>query len=174
MAQRDIVAGRADASGRGSSFARVREGRIVEIRVLSLVDLDDLAAFCANTGSTIREAGPRAIVCADHRAATPLAGEIADEWSRRIRQGNPAHAKTSAVLLDPGNALYNLQVARVMQCAGKHVRLFTDVGELTGWLAAVLTDGEAATVREIFRESSTQRDPERPCGREPRNGDGRA
>jgi hypothetical protein len=147
VAQAAIGAG---ASGRGSSFARVRAGRIVEIRVRSLVDLDDLASFCMNTGSTIREAGPRAVVCADHRSATPLSGDVADEWSRRIRQGNAAHTKTSAVLLDPANALYNLQVERIMQCAGKQVRLFPTLDELTAWLGATLTDAEKATVRELF------------------------
>jgi len=77
VAQRQMGAG--GVSGRASSFARIREGRIVEIRVRSLIDLDDLASFCANTGSTIREAGPRAVVCADHRSAMPLSGEVADE-----------------------------------------------------------------------------------------------
>lgn len=148
MAQREMREG--DVSRRASSFARVREGRIVEIRLRSLVDLDDLAAFCANTGSTIRNAGPQAVVCADHRCATPLPPEVADEWSRRIRQGNPAHTTTSAILLDPANALYNLQVERVMQCAGKQVRLFPALDELTEWLGAILTDPEKATVRELF------------------------
>ena len=148
VAQRET--GAAHAGGRASSFARVREGRIVEIRVRSLVDLDDLATFCANTGSTIRGAGPSAIVCADHRWATPLSHEVADEWSRRIRQGNPANAKPSAILLDPANALYNLQVERVMQCAGKQVRLFPALDELMEWLGEILTDAEKATVRELF------------------------
>jgi hypothetical protein len=153
VAQRETAAG--GGGGRASSFARVREGRIVEIRVRSLVDLDDLAVFCANTGSTIRDAGPRAIVCADHRWATPLSHEVADEWSRRIRQGNPAHTKTSAILLDPANALYNLQVERVMQCSGKQVRLFPAVDELTEWLGAMLTDAEKATVRELFASTGS-------------------
>jgi hypothetical protein len=148
VAQRDMDAG--IVSGRASSFVRVREGRIVEIRVRSLVDLDDLASFCANAGLTIRHAGPRAVVCADHRSATPLSPEVADEWSRRIRQGNPAHSKTSAILLDPANALYNLQVERIMQCAGKQVRLFPALDELMGWLGGILTDAEKATVRELF------------------------
>jgi hypothetical protein len=84
--------------------------------------------------------------------ATPLSGEVADEWSRRIRHGNPApaHAKPSAILLDPANALYNLQVERVMQCAGKQVRLFPALGEVTEWLGGFLTDAEMATVRELF------------------------
>ena len=149
MAQREVGGG--SFSGRASSCARVREGRIVEIRVRSLVDLDDLASFCADTGSAIRSAGPRAVVCADHRLASPLSGEVADEWSRRIRQGNnPAHTKTSAVLLDPANAIYNLQVERVMQCAGKQVRLFPALVELTEWLGAWLTDAEKATVHELY------------------------
>jgi hypothetical protein len=140
---------------RASSFARVREGRIVEIRVRSLIDLDDLAFFCANAGSTIRSAGPRAIVCADHRCATPLSHEVADEWSRRIRRGDPANTKTSAILLDPANTIYNLQVERVMQCAGKEVQLFPVLDELTEWLGARLTDPEKATVRELFASAGS-------------------
>jgi hypothetical protein len=37
-----------------------------------------------------------------------------------------------------------------MQCAGKQVRLFPALDELTEWLGAILTDPEKATVRELF------------------------
>ena len=75
--------------------------------------------------------GPRAVVCADHRAAYPLLSrDMADAWSRGMRGANRSVGR-SAILLHPANETYNLQIERIVQCAGhERRRVFADPREL--------------------------------------------
>ena len=53
--------------------------------------------------------------------------------------------------LDPRNVMFNLQVARVVRCAGHDARrLFTDPLEMGDWLGDLLTDAERAALRGLL------------------------
>lgn len=90
------------------------------------------------------------MICADHRFASPLSGELADFWSRKMRGNNRGIAR-AALLLDPANTMYNLQVERIVHCAGSPARrLFTDVEELRDWLSDALPRAERELLRGLF------------------------
>jgi hypothetical protein len=134
-------------TARVGSFAQVCAGRLVSLRVGQLVELADVEALSAAVVAACLRAGSDAVLCADVRKGTPLTGEVANAWSRAMRKGNGAIAR-SALLLDPLNTMLNLQVERVVHCAGhEHRRLFNDAEDLRAWLEVGLTDAERAGLR---------------------------
>jgi hypothetical protein len=138
-----------NAQGR-ASFARVRAARIVEVHVRRLPTLDDVESLHAQVLAAVRRAGPGAVICADHRFASPLSREVADVWSRNMR-GNNGGIVRGALLLDPANTMYNLQVERVVHCAGSAARrLFADIEELRDWVSDALTEPEREALRGLF------------------------
>jgi hypothetical protein len=130
-----------------ASFARVRVGRIVEVRVGRLAHLTDVESLNAAVFAAVRRAGPGAVICSDHRGATPLTGDVANAWSRGMRKANASIVR-GALLLDPSNTMYNLQLERVVHCAGNEDRrLFKDADELYDWLGGNLTEAEREVVQ---------------------------
>ena len=73
--------------------------------------------------------------------------EATGSWSHAMREGNEALIR-SAVLVDPGNTMFNLQLDRVVRCAGHagHRRIFADAGELRDWLGDVATEAERQAI----------------------------
>jgi hypothetical protein len=129
-----------------TAFARVRLGRIVEVRVRRLADPSDVDLLNASVFAAMRNAGPGAVICADYRGASPLSRDVAQAWSRAMRIANRGIAR-SALLLDPSNALFNLQIERVVHCAGNPTRrLFADVNEFQDWVGKDLTLAEREAV----------------------------
>jgi hypothetical protein len=57
----------------------------------------------------------------------------------------------SGILLDPSNTVFNLQVARVVRCAGSDARrLFTDPRQLYDWASHDLTTSERAALADLL------------------------
>lgn len=132
------------------SFARVRAGRIVEVRVGRLARLADVQSLNASFFAAVARGGPGAVICGDFRKATPITGEIANVWSQAMRRANEFIAR-SALLLDPSNTMFNLQLERVVRCAGNEDRrLFSHADELCDWLDAALTHPEREALRTLF------------------------
>lgn len=137
------------AQGR-ASFAHVRAARIVEVHVRRLSTLDDVESLHAQVLAAVRQAGHRAVLCADHRFASPLSREVADAWSRHMRCNNAGIVR-GALLIDPANTVYNLQLERVVHCAGTAARcLFADVEELRDWVRDALTEAERPALSGLF------------------------
>jgi hypothetical protein len=136
---------------RSGSFARVRVGRLVEVRLARLASVADVEALNAAVLGAIRstgaDRGDRVLVCADHRSASPVPSDLADPWSRAMREVN-RNIGRSAILLDPANTTFNLQIQRVVKCAGSDARrVFTDRKELQEWLDTRLSDAERVALR---------------------------
>lgn len=132
---------------RAASFARVCVGRLVNVRVGRLASVADVESLCAAVFAAVLRAGPDAVIFSDVRKTTPLTSEVATAWSRAMRKANEAVAR-SALLLDPLNTMFNLQVERVVHCAGhEQRRLFNDAEDLRNWLDAGLTSTERAGLR---------------------------
>jgi hypothetical protein len=128
----------------------------VEVHVRRLADLCDIEALRSQVKEAVHLAGPGAVICADHRYASLLSWEAADGWSRAMRWSNSGVAR-SGLLLDPANATYNLQVERVVRCAGNPVvRLFEDLDDLRDWVSVVLTEAEREVLREVFSDSAEE------------------
>jgi hypothetical protein len=129
-------------------FAQVRVGRLIEVRApRGLTSLADIDAFTAQVLAAMRQTGGRALLCADYRRSSPLMPEATGSWSHAMREGNEALIR-SAVLVDPGNTMFNLQLDRVVRCAGHagHRRIFADAGELRDWLGDVATEAERQAI----------------------------
>ena len=140
---------------KAGAFARVRTGRLVEVRIGRLVGLSDIESLDAACRAAMRSAGPGAVVCADHRFASPLLSpDLADAWSRCMRAANRSVGR-SAILLHPTNATFNLQIERIVQCAGHQGRrVFTDRDELHEWLDGELTEAERARLRSFLSDGT--------------------
>jgi hypothetical protein len=132
------------------SFARVSVGRLVEVRVLRLGNLMDVESLAAAVFDAVQRAGSEAVIYSDCRGATPLTGEVANALSQAMRQANGSIAR-SGILLDSSNTMFNLQVERIVHCAGNEQRrLFTDADELRDWLDGTVTETERAVLRTLL------------------------
>jgi hypothetical protein len=142
--------GAGDLGGEQRSFARVRAGRIVEVHVRRLADRGDVESLRTQVKATLRLAGAGPVICADHRFASLQSWDAADAWSNAMR-GSGGSVVRSGLLLDRANAVYNLQIERVVQRAANPVlRLFEDIDELRDWMGEVLTEPERETIRDLF------------------------
>ena len=147
------------ASGPGGTqapfFAGVRAGHVVEVRARRLIYLADVESLNADVVAALHEAGPGAIICADYRRASPLSPRVANAWSRAMRAANRS-ILMSALLVDPSNTIFNIQIARIVRCAGNDARrIFTRVEELYAWVNGTnssLTGAEREAVHTVFPE----------------------
>jgi hypothetical protein len=129
-------------------FAEVRVGRLIEVRApRGLTSLADVNAFAAHVLAATRETGGQALLCADYRRASPLMPEAAGPWSHAMREAND-YILRSAVLVEPRNTMFNLQIARVVRCAGHadRRRIFEDAAELRDWLGDAATEAERQAI----------------------------
>jgi hypothetical protein len=125
-----------------AALVRLRVGRVIEVRLGRLADLADVESLNADVSAAVRRAGPGAVICADYRAASPVSGGVASAWSDAMRRTNRAIAR-SAVLVDPSNAMFNLQMERIVRCAVNPARrLFADMEDLRDWMDGDLTEPE--------------------------------
>jgi len=132
------------------SLARSRVGRVVEVRVRNVSTLADVQAINAQVAMALHRAGPGAIICADHRSGSPFSGPIADVWSRGMRVANE-RILGAALLLDPLNTMFNLQIERIVKCAGGPTRrLVTGLGEMRAWLGNSLSVAEWSAVETFL------------------------
>jgi hypothetical protein len=137
---------------RPGTFARLCTGRLVEVRIERFAGLPEVESLCAAVLAAVRSAGPGAVLCADHRRAVPVPGELANALSRAMRNVNRSVGR-SAILLHPENMTFNLQLERIVQCAGGSVRrVFTDPSELHEWLEGELTEVERGVLRALLSD----------------------
>ena len=122
----------------------------MEVHVRRLADLEEVAALRVQVAAAIRGAGPGAVICADHRFASPLSSAVADAWSGVLRK-NDGHVVRRGLLLDPANVMYNLQLERVVRCAGNGSRrFFTAIDELRDWVGEALNGSERGALVDLF------------------------
>ncbi len=139
-----------DCAGDARRSTVTRVGRLVEVTIGRLATSDDVLSMSRHILAALERAGKDGIVCADHRRGSLLSREVADVWATRMRGGNGMRAR-SVLLVDPSNTTYNLQIARVVQCALSPTRrMFTDAAELLTWLDGVVTDAEHRELRAFF------------------------
>lgn len=129
---------------------RCTEGRLVELRLFDLSLPEEVSAMNGALRSAAAHLGAQAVIVADCRQAAPFPHEVGDEWSRAMRRFN-GNLIRSAILLEPSNETFNLQIARVVRCAGLPARRwFHDPDELRAFLADVLTERELARLDDFL------------------------
>jgi hypothetical protein len=126
-------------------------GKLVQVRILRMASGADAERLNADTLRAMGPlSGPTRIVCTDCRTAAPLAPDAVDAWSRGMREVN-ARIERGAILIDPANAMFNLQAERAVRCAGKPERhLFTDLDRVIRWLDEALGEPERAELRRFL------------------------
>jgi hypothetical protein len=130
------------SSVRHAAAVRAGAGRVVQVRPRRLVAPADVDSLSAGIVEALLFAGPGAVICADYRQVKPLSPHVVSVWARAMRSVNQAIAG-SALLLDPSNTIFNLQVQRAVHCAGNSKRrVFTDLDELRLWVDRTLTHAE--------------------------------
>jgi hypothetical protein len=128
----------------------VRVGRLVEARLASLADVDEVGRFERAMGEAFASADGLSVVCADWRQANILAPAVAERLTGLLQRGNP-HVERSAILLAREHATFNLQVERLVREAQNPARkTFRDAAAMVEFLGAVLTPAEKARAVELL------------------------
>jgi hypothetical protein len=136
----------------GPAGAWVRAfGRLVEIRIGRITHVADVQRMHADVvGAMEAAAAAGCFVCCDCRRASPLTPDAADAWSRVIREASTSVGR-SFILVDAANTMFNLQVERVVRCAGIPAgQLFFDRDAAFEWLQGVLTEPERSELRSFL------------------------
>ena len=133
-----------------ASYAGVRGERLIEVRVRRLDDAAAVASLSAGVYEAVRQVDCGAVIWGDYRRASPISALVASAWSRDMRHANRSIAR-SGILLEPSNEMFNLQVIRVVQCAGNSARrLFTDARDLLAWLHDDLSPDDLEVLRGLI------------------------
>jgi hypothetical protein len=145
------------SSGAGSDLVpftvRPSVGRLVALRVRRLRHLEEVHALTRMLHDAARDVGCGTIIFSDLRRAMPLPQHVADEWSRDMREFNKRLSRTG-MLLDRDNETFNLQLERVVRCAGHPLRrVFYDGRDLREWLSRALGAVEMSLVDELLAPS---------------------
>lgn len=127
-----------------------RVGRVVEARVMTLRDADDVTQFRMAMRAELTRAPRKCVICADVRAIALLSPTVSDLMIGVLASGNP-YLERSTILLPPKGAAFHLQAERIVRdskCDDR--RTFRDPQEMAAWLDEVLDDAERARVREFL------------------------
>lgn len=134
---------------------QVRVGRLVEIRMHALENLEAAESFSA-AFRKLKNRPPAAgyVICADYRAVRIYPPEVADSLQKLMVEFNP-HVERSALLTDPRHPVEGLQISRIARTSGHHARRqFSDPEPMMVWLGEILTHEEQARMRKFLSESS--------------------
>ena len=124
-------------------------GRLVEARLVWVNDATDVQRFLEEMRLAFKLAGS-SVICADWRRALVLPPSASDALLELLRQGN-RHFVRSAILLAPENAVFGLQVERLVREAGSPARrTFRDPEPLLAWLREILTPLEIARAEDFI------------------------
>lgn len=143
---------RIGGTGASRRFTQVRVGHLIAVRAPpGLTSLVDVRAFTTDVLTAVRETDGPALLCADYRRASPVVPEAASPWADTMRNAN-AHLIRSAVLVEPSNAIFNLQIERVVRCAGGDARrrIFADLAELCDWMRDASTEAERRAIKAFL------------------------
>jgi hypothetical protein len=125
-------------------------GRVVEARVLTLRDAEDVTQFAMAMRAEFMRSRRKCMICADVRTITLLSPIVSDLMIGVLASGN-AHLERSAILLPATGAAFHLQAERLVRdskCADR--RTFRNPQEMAAWLDEVLDDAERVRVRAFL------------------------
>jgi hypothetical protein len=126
---------------------------LIEIRLEWLGSVNDVFAIERALGQAFVQAGPSSVICADWRGIEVFPPEVGDALLEVLRRDN-RRIERSALLLSPANAIFNLQVERLLREAeNPSRRAFRSVEQLLTWLSEVLSPAELESARALFVES---------------------
>ena len=126
--------------------------RLVEVQIFQLRGIVTLDEVSRRIVAAARATPTPAVIFGDYRRARPFSQTVGDAWARAMRGFNE-HLAWSALLLARSNETFNLQVERVVRCAGNPGRrLFCDAWELRAWVAQRATSAELLRIDQLVNE----------------------
>ena len=131
----------------------IRVGRLYEHRLGTLESDEEMLAL-RERGIAVMYASPRpVVVCADYRHVRFVRADLVDKFVDFLRIVGPK-IERSAVLLAPDNAVFTMQMRRMVREANfPNRRTFKSPTEVETWLADVLTADERTRLKAFFGES---------------------
>jgi hypothetical protein len=153
-AEQDLAGTRSSGAplhaGRDPFVVRAGVGRLVEVQAFEIALPCDVDVMNATILAAAASLGVAPLLIADYRAVGPFSQDVGDVWSRAMRQFNAA-VERSAILLHSANETFNLQITRVVRCAGSpRRRIFYEAADLRTWIAEVATPEECSRLDEIL------------------------
>lgn len=135
---------------------RVVVGRLLEVRIAeSMRTPADVDAWFDGVRAASAQVPPgqRQVVAADWRACPIMSDEAAERAVLRLRHANLVNERSAALAsaASPIAVLQFLRLCRSSDEAGNR-RLFSEVEEMSTWLAEVLTDAERDRLRAFLAE----------------------
>jgi hypothetical protein len=125
-------------------------GRLLEVYVRQLRGPDDLAELSRSIAGAAQGCASPCVIFGDHRRTRVIPPDVTDAWSRCMRTWK-YNVAMSAILLDPENEPYNLQLERIVRCACNEARqVFYAPEDLREWIAPELTLKELTRLDELM------------------------
>jgi hypothetical protein len=131
----------------------IRVGRLYEHRLGTLAADSDLHALRDRGVAVIQKSAESVIVCADYRQVRFVKAELVPQFVDFLRTVSPK-IERSAVLLEPGHAIFSMQMSRMIREAGfDQRRAFTDARLAKAWLGERHTAAERGRLSAFLSES---------------------
>jgi hypothetical protein len=129
-------------------------GKLVEVWVRRFDSVLEVNAFRHALYVTFVEGGTPAVQVADFRSTAVFSQDIASSWLEVMRWEH-TRLQRAAVLLERGNATFNLQVERLINESGgsglRHV--FYRQSELQQWMSSAMSTQERMRAFEVLTVS---------------------
>ena len=131
-----------------------RVGRLIEVRVVPPVTMDEATAFMMDIVRLISAHGGKIVACTDLRAATrTIDPDSIDFIASLIKSENPRLERNGLVVSSLAPT-FTLQMERMVKVsgAGSQRRVFKTRVEAEAWLGEVLAEPEKARLRQFLDE----------------------
>ena len=117
-------------------------GRLICTRLTALQHVHQVAHVELAIVQALQQVASKVVICTDWRDLNVLGPEVADAVVNMLRVTN-VRVERGAILLGPLNAVFSLQVERVLRDAkNPGRRSFRRRGDLLAWIAEVLNPAE--------------------------------
>jgi len=131
--------------------AEVRVGRLLEIRLVAPVTLEDLAGLGRELGAIFQRRPGKLVSAADATRAAVVAADVGAKVVEVFRNGNP-RIERSAILINH-SATFGLQIERlVAEAENPSRRCFRDVFEMKAFLGGLLAREEHGRLAQFLAE----------------------
>ncbi len=137
-----------------SLFVGNQVGRLIEVRVVPPVTMDEATTFMMDIVRLISAHQGKIVACTDLRAGTrTIDPDSIDFIASIIRSENP-RLERNALVVSSLAPTFTLQMERMVKAtgAGAARRVFKTRGEAEAWLGEVLSDAEKARLRLFLDE----------------------
>lgn len=127
-----------------------RVGRLIEVRLGWLNEVSDIQKIEEGLVQAFTQIGSAAIICADLRGIEVFSPAVSDALLETFKRDN-RHLVRSALLLSAANAIFNLQVERLLrEAANPARRAFRAPEQLLAWLGEVLRPDELLRAKQML------------------------